>query len=473
MPDVEVRVASSIRTTAVALVVGVAVGGVCGWLLRSATDEPAGDVAGIAKPKAPVAAAASASRSEREPAPRGDRPSRTRNRSNPETAAVQETRDRGSTLPHPESPAELPDAPGGRRGTPRATAPDPRAADVAALATSAPGAGDVSAPPAASPSDDDPKRASRGLVLDVVTQQPIAGARVLHAAGDEWWGDTTQADGTFRIRADRDLGAAEVELRISKDGYEPARIPAAKGPFRVELRPRTTPVLPGRVAGVARTVDGRPVAGEIDVEGFDAQGNNATQTTVADAAGAFVLDGVPAGPWRFRIARGKTVEATVPEDGQASVELGAPDAASASNHVVTDIDPSTLVLDDPAAKARLAELRALLASVDTTTRLDADARGRLRRSIAQEMQRLADAQAAALPRRDVVVSGLPAQGRSWLRAETRLRHFRRVEAQAGIARFPSLPAGTYTLVLVVPGAPERSMPLVVTSGDGPFEAAFR
>lgn len=323
-----------------------------------------------------------------------------------------------------------------------------------------------------------PAREATGVVVDATTQQPVAGARVLFAiaAGSRagsWWGDTTAQDGRFhnRVDDDTDLAGMRMELRVSTDGYEPVRVAAEGRDLRVELRPRTTPVVPGRVVGVARGADGKPVAGEIEVNGSDGEGANATQWTVADASGAFVLDGMPPGSWQLQIGRGPRVDVTVPEGGETRVELTS--GAPGDGHVVTDIDVSKATFDDKRSQEANRQLVLLMSQIADSAALDAGARERLTRQVAQEIQQLQSDALAAAPRRDVAITGLPATARTWVRLELRPRHFRRAEAQGGSALFPSVPLGTYQAVLVEPGRPDRTMNVVVATGDGRLDVAFR
>ena len=57
--------------------------------------------------------------------------------------------------------------------------------------------------------------------------------------------------------------------------------------------------------------------------------------------------------------------------------------------------------------------------------------------------------------------------------EIKPRQLWRVEVTSGVARFPPVPVGAYTAVLLQPGLPDRSAAVVVPQGDGACEAAFR
>jgi hypothetical protein len=323
-----------------------------------------------------------------------------------------------------------------------------------------------------------PAREAAGVVIDAATQKPIAGARVLFALVDgahagSWWGDTTDAEGRFHpvVHDDAGLAGARFEVRVGKDGYETARVPAAEGEYRIELHPRTSPAVPGRVVGLARSADGKPFTGELEIDGSDEMGGNASQRTVADAGGAFVLDGVPPGHWELRWNGGRA-EATVPEGGEARIALTAAEGGG-RGFVVTDVDPSTATAPDTASQAQLASLKKLLDDVAKATDMTPAARERLSRALALEVQRLVAAAQLAQPRRDLVVTGLPSAGRAWLRFELKPRQFWRVEVQGGVAKFAAVPLGTYAAVLVETGARDRTASITVPAGDGAFTTEFR
>jgi hypothetical protein len=465
--------------TALALVAGVALGIAAGWWLRgdAPPDAPASHDDGessapAASAKARVSAprnarGVSSSAPEDERPPAGGGPSRSR-AGTTEPIAAADTRSTEPRADGPRAPgvSEPPAGPG--KEAPRAPAADtPPAATPAA---------DV--PPPA-PRSAPPAREAVGVVVDAVTQKPVAGARVLYAIADgdrrgSWWGDTTGADGRFHNTIDDAIGldGAHLEVRVSKEGYEPVRVPSSDGEYRVELRPRTTPVIPGRIVGIARSADGKPFSGELEVLGFDEIGGNASQRAVADASGEFVLEGVPPGHWTFQWSGART-EATVPEAGEARVEFAATPNGDGGGLVVTDIDPSKISFDDPKAQAQLEALRRLLAEVAAAPELTPAERERVSRALGQEVQILAGATHFAQPRRDVVVTGLATGGRAWLRLEVKPRQFWRVEVAGGAARFPPVPFGAYTAVLVEPGRPDRTATVAVPKGDGTLTVEFR
>jgi hypothetical protein len=445
---------------AAAFAAGAVAGLLLGWLVRGSEEASAPTSA------APAAAPA-------RPAP---------------SATTLAPRRRAQEGDEPQSAASHADSPltSGAAGDPSASATSassaaaPGAVAAKGTVTVAPGAAQrdgtsESAPPAAPAAP--PAREAKGVVVDAVTQKPVAGARVLFAIATggrsgSWWGDTTGEDGRFanRIDDDVDLADARMELRVSKEGYEPVRVAAEGGDLRVELRPRTSPVVFGRVAGLARGADGKPFTGEIEVNGHDGEGANATQWTVADASGAFLLEGMPPGSWQLQIGSGPRVEVSVPEGGEARVELTA--GGRGDGFVVTDISPEDIPAAGERIDEKLRELRRLSAQIAESPTLDAGAKERLRRQIAQEMQRLGAEALAAAPRRDVAITGLPSSSRAWVRLEQRPRHFRRAEAQNGVARFSAVPQGDYLAVLVEPGRPDRTMPVTVAPGEGRLDVRF-
>lgn len=438
---------------------GLAAGLLLSWLLRDG--EPAATPA-ASSPEASAPRAAS---------PSGTRAPRRRAQEGGETASVATT---AATQP---ASGAAGDAPSAAENVPAVAIPGAVAAKgtVGVAPGQSPGgaAPDPASPPAAAPA-----REARGVVVDAVTQKPVAGARVLFAIATgsragSWWGDTTGADGRFanRVDDDTDLAGMRMELRVSKDGYEPQRVAAEGGDLRVELRPRTTPVVPGRVVGLARGADGKPLAGEIQVNGSDGEGANATQWTMADASGAFVLDGMPPGSWQLQIGRGPRAEVNVPEGGDARVELTLGERGD--GFVVTDVEPSKVVVEGARANEALEELRRLYEQTKGLQSLDAAARERLLRQFAQEIQEVESGALAAAVRRDVAITGLPSAARAWLRLELRPRHFRRAEVLGGVARFPFVPLGKYLAVLAEPGRPDRTMQVTVGPGDGRLDVEFR
>jgi hypothetical protein len=437
---------------------GLAAGLLLGWLLRGPGETPE---------QATPSASSSGTSATRAASPAAARAPRRRSSDGTDGETTEQ---REASPPSADAVAATP----GGASEAAADAPSVATREGAARPSSG-GAAPESAPPAAK---SQPAREARGVVIDAATQQPISGARVLFAIATggragSWWGDTTAADGRFanRVDDDTDLAGQRMELRVSKDGYEPVRVAAEGGDLRVELRPRTTPVVPGRVAGLARGADGKPLAGEIEVNGYDGEGANATQWTLADASGEFVLEGVPPGSWQLRIGSGPRAEVTVAEGGEARVELTS--AKSGDGFVVTDVDPSKVVVEGAQANEALADLRRLYEQASAIQSIDAAARERLLRQFALEIQQLESRTLAAAPRREVAISRLPSDTRAWLRLEQRPRHFRRVEVQGGVARFPSVPAGKYLAVLLEPGRPDRTMQVTVGTGEGRVDVEFR
>jgi hypothetical protein len=252
-------------------------------------------------------------------------------------------------------------------------------------------------------------------------------------------GDTTGADGAFKNPRPQgwDAPGAHAELFIAKEGYETVRVPVTESEPVVKMRRMTRAPLPGRVVGVARDEQGLPLTGALLVTSEDEIRNNAAQYVIADAGGAFVLEGVPPGWKIFRMLGGKDAQAIVPEGGETRIEL--------------------VVKSDP----RSDEERLL--------GTDSSREGYGKTPIVR------DAEGRAPPPREVVISGLPEMPGTAVRLGSAAlvpRIYWRFEAKNGEARFPVVAAGEWKVTVVEPGKPAVSMPLRVEAGDGPVRAAF-
>jgi 5-hydroxyisourate hydrolase-like protein (transthyretin family) len=313
--------------------------------------------------------------------------------------------------------------------------PSPRDQGAGGGDPSSPGS-PSSPPPPSSPSAASAPEKLAGHVLDAGTNEPLEGVRVLYTVlvddkVQTWQGATTRADGLFDNKRPEgwDRKGARLELRVAKDGYETSYVPVPDASPVVRLRRRDHPLLPGRVLGVARDAASAPLTGVLLVDGSDEMDGNASQYAVADAAGAFVLEGVPPGPWRFSLSGGQRVEATVVEGGETRIELRVPkDLRTDEDRVQGRIDagwgkPPAVPLVDGRRPAP----------------------------------------------REVVVTGLPQTPGTVVRAHwTALapRLFWRFEAKAGEARFPALPVGNWTLTILEPGKPSPKVPCDVPAGEG-------
>lgn len=304
----------------------------------------------------------------------------------------------------------------------------------------------VAPPDASSPAKPEPPIQLKGRVLDAETGEPIEGVRVLYAVvvdgvrQQNWQGDTTGSDGVFTNTRPRgwDVPGARLELRLGKDGYETERLPVTEAEPRVALRRRTHAPLPGRVAGLVRDADGRPLTGIVEVDGYDEMGGNCSQYAIADAGGSFVLEGMPAGSWTLTVGDSAASEVVVPEAAETRVDL-----RSSADGVVR-------------SASEWAREVAVLSGSQSDFFGDEAAKRR----------------AAEHPVREVVVTGLPHVAGAVVRGEFKPRLVVRADAKDGEARFAAFPVGRWTFALVRPGEPSRSMQVDVVPGDGPQRVAF-
>jgi len=296
-----------------------------------------------------------------------------------------------------------------------------------------------------------PPAQMNGKVVDAETGEPVVGVRVLYAAEtpggySNWHGDRTKTDGGFtNLRPDGwDAEGAKVELRLSKDGYEPVRVLPTEADFVVKMKKDLRRILPGRIVGKAHDPDGAPVAGVLAIEGYDDIGADMAQYVVADSTGAFVMEGVPPGKYGLtvRLAKKATRPAVVVVEGRDS-----------SMDLVVEGDQRT---DDD---------RTFGASPKRTGSGDwAPGYG--------TWTRVLDASGRSAPPRDVVVTGLVDEPGAVVRLSIREAFYWRVPVSGGEARFSAVAPGRWKVVVVRPGQLSQSMWLDVPAGDGALRAAF-
>lgn len=286
----------------------------------------------------------------------------------------------------------------------------------------------------------------KGRVVDAVTGEPVGDVRVfwmtIRADGRTGGGSgaTTDAEGRFDNERPQDWETAgwRAELRAAKDGYETVRMPLTDGEPVVRLQKRTHPMLPGRVRGALRDADGHPVTGVVLIEGADEILRNAAQYAVADAGGVFVLEGVPAGYWRFSTLNAEPVEIVVPEDADAHLELRVSSDPRSDAERVHGLDGSRVGYGDKVWIPR------------------------------------AEGEARKLPPpREVIVTGIANTPGAALRAGMHPRLFWRSVVSGGEARFAALTPGAWTLTLTRPGEPDAAMNLDVAAGEGPLRVEFK
>ena len=227
-----------------------------------------------------------------------------------------------------------------------------------------------------------PTNVVAGTVLDADTGRPIAGAEVVYRLDHErFWHVASDAEGRFlhHRRPEEERRDVREALHVRAPGYgdwaSPSMVPA------VEVRLQRQPA----------------------------------QYVVADASGAFLMEGVPSGhQWRFNVQGSRSAQTTaVTESCESNVKL-----------VLDNAEGTGLV---PLAAAA----------------------------------------------REVHVHGIPpGEGGAVVRAEVKPRLFWRAEVRDGVARFASLPVGRWDLVLARPGAPDVATQIDVVAGAGPQVVQF-
>lgn len=334
----------------------------------------------------------------------------------------------------------------------------------------------ATAPAAVLPDQTGVVRAVKGVVVDRATGRPLAGARVLlcyvmtDSGGVSWHGDDADDHGRFDCSFDEkdDLSAGHMELRVRKAGYEDVFRAAEKGDMRIELVARTHAAEPGRVVGLAVDLKGLACPGRLLVEAMDDFGAYQAQWTRADAAGTFVLEGVPAGHWRLHAesdADGPYVDVLVPERGEARVQLRTePPMTDKDESTVSTLERAVGNLDD--IRRRIDEIAQ--SSPSDVKRQEEDAE-HLRAGVESMRTRVARG-------RDVVVAGLPAgsagavarvspkTGRNW---------FWRARVDGAGVTFADLPPGAYVLRIEgETGLADAGAFEVPADGEGPLEIRF-
>ncbi len=262
-----------------------------------------------------------------------------------------------------------------------------------------------------------PTNVVAGTVLDADTGRPIAGAEVVYRLDHErFWHVASDAEGRFlhHRRPEEERRDVREALHVRAPGYgdwaSPSMVPA------VEVRLQRQPARPpGQVRGVIAERSGAVVSGRFLVEARNEFGDYEAQYVVADASGAFLMEGVPSGhQWRFNVQGSRSAQTTaVTESCESNVKL-----------VLDNAEGTGLV---PLAAAA----------------------------------------------REVHVHGIPpGEGGAVVRAEVKPRLFWRAEVRDGVARFASLPVGRWDLVLARPGAPDVATQIDVVAGAGPQVVQF-
>jgi hypothetical protein len=323
-----------------------------------------------------------------------------------------------------------------------------------------------------------------GVVVDLATREPIAGARVFLFQNECSWGvfernadARTNTDGHFDASIEQSL-AEPVEFHVAAPGYECRRGSFEAG-ATIELVRSASPALPGRVRGRATTSDGLPLAGEVEVHVGDEFGKDRWQYAFAGTDGSFLLEGVPPGDQEFYVYGGEMVRALVGDEADAFVLLP---ASPISDSPPAEADATPAVPEGRLARAKRRAVdaayawesactdkyRAISAGEDDATCEKLD---RTERECAAEMYGTERAMRALLPRREVIVGISGPERRTWVRARSGTEEWC-VEADGGEARFPALPPGEWTFSVVRPGEPDRTLTADVPAGDGAHRVAF-
>ena len=318
----------------------------------------------------------------------------------------------------------------------------------------------------------------RGQLVDAGDGSPVKDARVLLAAVVDgksigWYGATSRADGTFSHDVPRGWGgpSATFEVRIGRNGYRAETVPATPredGTFPdLELRlEREAPARPGRIFVVATHPGGTPITGPVLIGGSDAddRGGGLWQWAEANDAGELVLEGVPPGHWRLRLeGAGTWVDARLPDGGETRVHLVGPNPAW----------PQDIPIDD--LERRLQQARSPGRRVtDETAEGDGEEAGASVMRQALRVQDLENQVRARLPRRALVVTGLPNEDELWLRvhAANGPCNYWRARVVDGTARFPGVQLGTWQFQLERPGEARVGTTAGIEAGEGPQTVAL-
>ncbi|MHC4860802.1 MAG: hypothetical protein ACYTDY_12020, partial [Planctomycetota bacterium] len=307
-----------------------------------------------------------------------------------------------------------------------------------------------------------------GRVVDLVSGEPVAGARVLYGPLPSWWGDTSGADGSFRfaIRRDPDPGSP-FRLRVMARGYEVFEVTPGAEKLTVELRQLGGPQLPGRIRGRLEDSGGRPVVGVTWVVLGDEVVRLHWLAVLADEHGQFILNGIEPGPWRIWFWGGEPAHVFVPADGEALVVLRARRDRKAESW---EEDDARRLAEARAERVQM-EIRwsALRAKDSSDEELEALERSLL--ELLGKISKLEVARRAALARREVRVAGLDGKDGRILVAEffgAASTERWRSTVRDGAARFLALFPGTWHLKLL---GTSRQVEVNVPEGTGPVTVA--
>lgn len=332
---------------------------------------------------------------------------------------------------------------GGTAGVPQEGPADGAATEPAGASHALPG--DVGAPETVA-----------GRVCDGDTGSVIASARIRCVRGaGRWVGTHAGEDGSFEVEIPADDGSgAPVELRIARKGYRTLVVPWAGGPVEARLVPEDRPPAAGTIEGFATSSAGRALSGRLLLTTYDEAGDHHGLWALADATGAFVLEGLAPGWWQIALV-----------DGGELVDVVVPEGGTTRAHVVAGPAPWPGELSEEEFTARHAALSGGIPPGVTDERLDG------RKVDVRAVSDLENRWRAVRPAREVIVTGLPRDGAAHLRAATMQgpNASWRVRVVDGVARFPALTPEAWRLVLEVPGAADVALRLAVEPGAGALQ----
>jgi len=223
-------------------------------------------------------------------------------------------------------------------------------------------------------------------------------------------------EGKYRTEEDV-LADVDYTLRAAAKGYVTEEIGDPGPDVEIRIDPEGRERLTGSIRVDARWPDGVRYGGRLLVEAGSHDRPGFSQWALPDPDGTFLLVGIAPGKWGLRVAgrEHSGEEILVPETGEARIRLRVPRAGVR--------EPG----DAPKGEPREVE----------------------------------------------VSTGARDPGRfAFVRAEARPGLFFRSEVVASAARFPALPAGSWTFVLQPAERPEEGFPADVPPGPGPLRLSF-
>jgi hypothetical protein len=324
------------------------------------------------------------------------------------------------------------------------------------------------------PEPEQPVKAMRHVTGRVVAPdgKPLAGATVtwldIGGPGDvSWFGMTTLDDGSFAFEERQVEPSHRLEVRARAAGFRTFRGTAPdEGAMEIRLAPSDHAPLPGRIRGTARTSDDKAFTGPVEVTVVDEMYRAHGLWTWADANGAFVLEGVAPGDCQVFLSWSDAWQsANVPEGGEVRVELRSSRPAE-SFRPAPWTEEKAKRRDALARKIEQDELfRSEIPPKDPATGSAALPSDEGLEQLRKDLAELDECRLAALPVREVLVTGLPKDAGCVVVATGGSREWRS-EAKGGVARFAGLSVEKWTLTLARPGRSDVMQEAEVAAGEG-------